>query len=147
LGNGSKRKKKGGSMSMILGMLIVILPIAIVAFIIIAIVRSVRKDGSEESFQDVIRTTYIYLIMIIFLVMFFTATISLFNSCMSLLLPETVQNTYTSTYTTNNRSIAEVTTNIAILCISIPMFAYYSTLAKKENKNGITKATVKVEVK
>jgi len=134
-------------MSMIAGMLVVILPIAVITFIIIAIVRSVKKDGSEESFQDVIRTMYIYLIMIIFLVMFFTATISLFNSCMELLLPETVQNTYTSTFITNNRTIAEVTTNIAILCISIPMFIYYSALAKKEHKNGIIKETVKAEIK
>lgn len=121
-------------MSMIGGIFIVILPMALVVFLIIAIVKSVKKDNSDESFQDIIRTMYIYIVMTIFLVMFFAATISLFNSCMELLLPDVSQGTYNSSVTSMNRTRAGVTTNIAMLCISIPMFAYYSTIAKKEVK-------------
>lgn len=120
-------------MSMISGMLVVILPLAIITFIVIAIVRSVKKENTEENFQDVIRTMYIYLVMIIFLAMFSVATVSLFNSLLEIFLPETVQGVYDSTLATRNANIAELTTNITVLCISIPMFAYYSTLAKKEH--------------
>ncbi len=118
-------------MSMIGGIFVIILPIALVVFLIMAIVKSVKKDNSEESFQDVIRTMYVYTVMIIFLVMFFASTISLFNSCMTLLLPDTTQNGLSVTST--NRTIADVTTNITMLCISIPLFAYYSRIAKKDS--------------
>lgn len=136
-------------MSIIVAIFAFTLPIAVIIFIVSAIVRSVRKDNtSEESFQNIIRTMYIYLVMIIFLLLFVGSTISLFDSCLELLLPETSQSVYNSSVTATNRTIAEVTTNIAILCISIPMFLYYSALAKKEHKeNKSTTKEVKEEVK
>jgi|GEM_PF-3557760 len=128
-------------MSMIAGIFAITLPIVIIIFIITAIIRSVRKDPNEESFQEIIRTMYIYVVMIIFLIFFVSGTVALFNSCLNLLLPETVQTAYNSTVTANNRAIADITTNIAILCISIPMFIYYSTIAKKEHKKEEVKVT------
>ncbi|MDD2376000.1 MAG: hypothetical protein PHD15_01920 [Clostridia bacterium] len=127
---------------------IITLPIAVIAFLVIAISRGVKKDGFDESFQDVIRTVYVYVIMIVFLIMFFAATVSLFNSCLEILLPDTTQKVYDSniTNTTTNRTIAEITTNITMLCISIPMFIYFSGIAKKEHNKGIDNK-VKVEMK
>ena len=122
-------------MSMLGAVLFITLPIALVIFVVSAIVKSVRKDNAnEESFQNIIRTMYIYIIMIIFLVLFVGATISLFDSSLQLLLPEKAQSAYESSTVVVNRTIADITTNIAILCISIPMFVYFSTLAKKEHK-------------
>lgn len=134
-------------MSIIGAIFVITLPIAVIVFIISAIMRSVRKDNNtEESFQDIIRTMYIYLVMIIFLMLFVGSTISLFNSCLELLLPESSQYAYNSSVTATNRTIADVTTNIAILCISIPMFLYYSTLAKKDH-NEIKESSKKIENK
>ncbi|MDF2865662.1 MAG: hypothetical protein K0R72_473 [Clostridia bacterium] len=134
-------------MSIIGAIFVITLPIALIVFIISAIIRSVRRDNNaEESFQDIIRTMYIYLVMIIFLMLFVGSTISLFNSCLELLLPESSQYEHISTVTSTNRTIADVTTNIAILCISIPMFLYYSTLAKKDH-NEIQASIKKMESK
>jgi len=133
-------------MSMISVILFITLPIAIIAFLIIAITRGVRKDSSDESFQDVIRTMYVYIIMIIFLIIFFAATVSLFNSCLQILLPDTTQRTYDLGVTNTNRTIADITTNVAMMCISIPMFVYFSNIAKKEHIKGTTNIS-KVAVK
>jgi len=133
-------------MSMIAGILFITLPIAVVAFLVIAVTRGVRKDSSDESFQDVIRTMYVYIIMIIFLIIFFAATVSLFNSCLEILLPDTTQTAYDLGVTNTNRTISDITTNVTMMCISIPMFVYFSNLAKKEHVKVSTN-TSKVAVK
>lgn len=108
--------------------------VAVVTFIIVAIIRGVRKDTSGDNFQDIIRTMYIYIVMIVFLIMLVSSTIFVFRACMEILLPDVSQNLIQ-----RNTNIADLTTNAVLLCISIPMFAYYSTLAKKENKLGSKK--------
>lgn len=122
-------------MSIIIGILAITLPIAVVIFLISALVRSVKRDNNEDEFQNVIRTMYIYIVMIILLIMIVTSIIVLFNSILDVLLPEVVNNTYDPNASTRemNRNIATFTSNGAMLCITIPMFIYYSKLAKKEH--------------
>lgn len=122
-------------MSIIIGILAITLPIAIIVFLISALVRSVKRDNNEDEFQNVIRTMYIYIVMIILLIMCVTSIIVLFNSVLDLLLPEVINNTYDPNVATRemNRNISTFTSNAAMLCITIPMFVYYSRLAKKEH--------------
>jgi glucose uptake protein GlcU len=123
-------------MSIIITILAITLPIALVIFLISAIIRSVRKDKNEESFQNIIRTMYVYLVMIILLIIVVTSIVVLFDSGLDILLPEVVSTTYDASAATRalNSDIATFTSNIAMLCISIPMFVYYSSLARKEHK-------------
>ena len=122
-------------MSLIIGILAFTLPIAVVIFIISALVRSVRKDKTDENFQNIIRTMYVYVVMIIFLIMIVGSIISMFDSTLDVLLPEVVNNQYDSNASTRtmNRSIASLTSSATLFCISVPLFVYYSKLAKKEH--------------
>lgn len=133
-------------MSLIIGILAFTLPVAVIIFIISTLVRSVRKDKTEENFQNIIRTMYVYIIMIIFLIMIVGSIISMFDSTLDVLLPEIVNNEYdvNSSTRTMNRSIASLTSSATLFCISVPLFVYYSKLAKKEHLK-ISKAAVQTE--
>lgn len=133
-------------MSLIIGILAFTLPVAVIIFIISALVRSVRKDKTEENFQNIIRTMYVYVVMIIFLIMIVGSIISMFDSTLDVLLPEIVNNEYDVNASTRsmNRSISNLTSSATLFCISVPLFVYYSKLAKKEHLK-IAKVAVKSE--
>jgi hypothetical protein len=134
-------------MSFIVGILAVTLPIAIIILLVSALIRGVRKDKSEESFNNVIRTMYVYIVMIIFLIMIVGSIIAIFDSTLDVLLPEVVDNSYDpyASTRTMNRAIASLTSNAALFCISVPMFIYYSRLARKEHARVAKVANVAAE--
>lgn len=119
-----------------IGILAFTLPIAIIVLIVMAIVRSSRKEKAEDSFQSVIRTIYIYMVMIILLAMLVTATVMLFNSFLEIALPDIVDTTHDqyAAVRDRNNNISDFASNATMLLISVPMFAYYSRLAKNERK-------------
>lgn len=125
-------------MSIILAVGFFAVPIAIAILIVVAISKGNKKNPEDtETFSDIIRTMYIYLIMILFLCIVIASTIAVFNSLLEVLLP-----TSTDTYTKNTNAV-DLITNLTLFFVSVPVFTYYSSLARKESK----KVTKSIEVK
>lgn len=121
-------------MEVISGIFGTTIAIAIIVFIVTTIVKSMKKDSTEEDFQNIMRAMYIYIVMIIFLILIVASTILVFNGLMGVLLPDVINNRYNSIEISKNANFAQITSSAATLFLCIPLFLYHSGLAKKERK-------------
>ena len=113
----------------VFGLLICIVPVAIVILIIQAI--SKRNKDDKHGFDETIRNVYIYLILIITLVAIITGVITAFRVGLDVVLPEKS----TTSYTTYNYSERERNNNIVELCTTLSIvIVYHNKLAKKDKE-------------
>lgn len=106
-------------------LLVFIVPVILIIAIIAAVVKRYNnKDDREVNFEKIMRTLYVYVVLIasLFLVVF--ATICLFNNAIGYFVPE-------STVSTQTQNLIWLLTSIAELVVGVPIFAYHSKLAKK----------------
>ena len=119
----------------IFGILICVVPVAIVILIIQAI--SKRNKDDKHGFDETIRNVYIYLILIITLVAIITGVITAFRVGLDVVLPEkstTSYTTYNYSERERNNNIVELCTTLSIVITSIPIFVYHNKLAKKDKE-------------
>jgi multisubunit Na+/H+ antiporter MnhB subunit len=120
-----------GSMLGILGALLFgIIPIAVIILIIVAVSRS-RKNTTNvepESFEKIIRTIYLYLLLIILLFSIVFSVITAFSTAVDYFLPYESQSNY---YNLTNQKLVEFITSVSLLVISLPLFIYHNRLVKK----------------
>lgn len=119
----------------VFGLLICIVPVAIVILIIQAI--SKRNKDDKHGFDETIRNVYIYLILIITLVAIITGVITAFRVGLDVALPEkstTSYTTYNYSERERNNNIVELCTTLSIVITSIPIFVYHNKLAKKDKE-------------
>ena len=112
-----------------------IAPIAIISIIISAIVKKNKED--KNNFEELIRSVYIYIILIVALIAIIGGTITTFRVGLDIILPEqyTEETRYSSQEREKNENMIEVLTNISIVATMIPIFKYHNELAKELRKN------------
>lgn len=112
-----------------LGLLIFIVPIAIIVLIVHAISK---KNKDKKDFETVMRSIYIYSILIITFIVIIFGTISAFRIGLDVLLPEKYANTsYNSQERMQNSNMIDLLTNISAVVTCLPVFIYHNKLAKK----------------
>ena len=117
----------------LLGLLMFIVPIAIVVLIIQAIAK---KSKDKKGINDIMRNIYIYLILIITLVVIISGAISAFSIGLDVLLPEKQVNStaYNSEEREQNSNIVELLTTASAVIVCVPIFIYHNRLAKKDRE-------------
>ena len=124
-----------------------IIPIAIVALIVYAIVK--KSKESKGGFETAIRNIYCYIILIITLFAIVIGTIAVFRVGLDVLLPEESTSSYTSAYNNpereKNEKIVEVFSTLSLVITCIPIFMYHNKITKeireeqkKEQGNNFT---------
>ena len=104
---------------MVLGLMVFLLPILIIAVVIIAFIKG---KTSEESFEAKIRAIYKYTVIVISLIMMVIGVIALFNTFLTLVLPDSYQNTADV--------MIDFYTEAAVVALAIPIFLYHSQKMK-----------------
>lgn len=123
-----------------LGLLMFIVPIAIIVLIVQAIAK---RNKTKKDFDNIMRSVYIYSILIITLIVIITGAISAFSVGLDVLLPE--KDVSGSLYNNQERelniNIVNLLTDIAAVVTCLPIFIYHNKLAKKD-RNVKTKDNV-----
>lgn len=116
---------------LLVGLIMFIIPIAILVLIISAIVKRSKED--KGNFEESIRNIYIYIILIVTLISIITGVIATFRIGLDVALPEktTYQNSYSSEQREKNENMIELFTTLSLVVVSVPIFIYHNKLAKK----------------
>ncbi len=117
--------------------LVVLASLAIPIIIVVAIVNAIRKnkdDKKEESFQSIVRTIYLYIMLVIFLCMMIGSSLGVVDSLLDIFLPKEDFGKNISSLNEKNQLITNAFSYLAALIISVPMFIYHSRKIKS-NKN------------
>ena len=147
----------GSIVGIFIALMVCIVPIVIISIIVVAIVRK-NKDGDiSENFEKIIRTIYVYLLLIAFLFMIVGSVIFAVNSAVNYYIPESKITAIANDTTVKdiaiypdvqskeiaklqkerelksekNQSIIDLASALAMFAIALPMFVYHSKLAKK----------------
>lgn len=114
-----------------LGLLMLIVPIAIIVLIVQAIAK---RNKTKKDFDNIMRSVYIYSILIITLIVIITGAISAFSVGLDVLLPEkyTSGNVYNNQERELNINMVNLLTNIAAVVTCLPIFIHHNKLAKKD---------------
>lgn len=128
---------------LLIGLLACVLPIAIVVFIITAIVKRNKED--KNNFDETVRNIYVYIVLIVTLVAIIMGVITTFRIGLDVILPEksVSQSAYSNDEMDRNENIIECFTTISLVVSVIPVFVYHNKLAKETRKNKVEE--VKVE--
>ena len=96
----------------------------------------VLDQDEKKDFDQVIRSAYIYLILIITLIAIITAFIDTFRVGLDVLLPEKSisDSVYNSLEREKNGNIVTLLTNMSMLITMVPIFIYHNKLVKKTKK-------------
>ena len=124
-----------GILAVLAGIIMCIAPIAVISLIISAIAKKNKEE--KNSFEDLIRSVYIYIILIIALIAIIGGTITIFRVGLDIILPEQYaeETRYSSQERERNENVTEVLTTISIVATMIPIFIYHNNLAKELRKN------------
>ena len=116
---------------LLIGLLACIIPIGIISLIISAVVK--KNKESKVSFEDSIRSIYVYIILIITLIAIIAGVIATLRVGLDVLLPEEslYQDSYNSDQQEKNRNIIELFTTLSLVVSVTPVFIYHNKLAKK----------------
>jgi len=116
---------------LLIGLLACIIPIGIISLIISAVVK--KNKESKVSFEDSIRSIYVYIILIITLISIIAGVIATLRIGLDVLLPEEslYQNSYSSEQQEKNENIIELFTTLSLVISVTPVFMYHNKLAKK----------------
>ena len=122
---------------LLIGLLACIIPIGIISLIISAVVK--KNKESKVSFEDSIRSIYVYIILIITLIAIITGVIATLRIGLDVLLPEEslYQSSYSSEQQEKNENIIELYTTLSLVVSVTPVFMYHNKLAKKIKENKI----------
>ena len=113
-------------LAIILAFIFFVVPVAIIALIVSAIVK--RKKESNDDFENVIRNIYCYIILIIALFSIVAGTITVFRVGLDILLPE--ESVYNNAQLEKNENIVEVLSTLSIVLTCIPIFLYHNKITK-----------------
>ena len=118
-----------------------ILPVLILVMIILAVVKKGKdnKEGREgESFNSIVRTIYIYIMLIAFLCATIGGFLYFVDSAIDYYIPlenanydSAIQNMLEKN-NEKNGIIVNMYTSITVVIISLPLFIYHSKLAKTQ---------------
>lgn len=116
---------------LLIGLLACIIPIGIISLIISAVVK--KNKESKTSFEDSIRSIYVYIILIITLIAIITGVIATLRIGLDVLLPEEslYQDSYSNDQQDKNENIIELFTTLSLVISVTPVFTYHNKLAKK----------------
>lgn len=116
---------------LLIGLLACIIPIGIISLIISAVVK--KNKESKVSFEDSIRSIYVYIILIITLIAIIAGVIATLRVGLDVLLPEEslYHDSYNSEQQEKNRNIIELFTTLSLVVSVTPVFIYHNKLAKK----------------
>ena len=117
--------------SVLIGLIACIVPVAILILIISAIVKRNKEDKGQ--FEETIRNVYVYIILIITLVTIIVGVINTFRIGLDVVLPEKTiyENSYNSEERQKNENIIEFCTTMSLVIAVTPIFIYHNKLAKK----------------
>jgi len=121
--------------ALILGLLACIIPIALIVLIISAIVK--KSKDSKVLFEETIRSTYIYIILIVTLIAIITGVIATLRIGLDVILPEepTYQSSYNNNLMNRNENIVALFTTLSLVISVIPVFMHHNKLAKQNRAN------------
>jgi len=116
---------------LLIGLLACIIPVGIISLIVSAVVK--KNKESKSSFEDSIRSIYVYIILIITLIAIISGVIASFRIGLDVLLPEEslYQNSYDNDQQEKNENIIELFTTLSLVVSVTPVFTYHNKLAKK----------------
>jgi len=119
---------------LLIGIIVCILPIAIIALIISAIVK--KNKESKSNFEEIIRNIYIYIILIITFISIIAGIIGTFRIGLDVILPEesVYETSYQDKQQERNGNIIELFTTLALVIAVTPVFIYHNKLAKEARK-------------
>jgi len=116
---------------LLIGLLACVIPIGIISLIVSAVVK--KNKESKTSFEDSIRSIYVYIILIITLIAIIAGVIATLRIGLDVLLPE--ESLYKDSYNNNqqerNGNIIELFTTLSLVISVAPVFIYHNKLAKK----------------
>lgn len=135
----------------LVALLFSLVPTIVIIMIIVALVKKKKEGENSESFEQIIRTIYVYVILITLMITMVSSMIFAFNSAINYYIPDsTVINNTTKSYSSysknqaleklieendlnneKNQSLIDMATALTMVFVSAPMFMYYSKLAKK----------------
>ena len=129
----------------LISLIIIIAPIAVIVFIVSAFIRKSKEE--KIKFEEIVRSIYIYIILIITLVAIISGVIAAFRVGLDIALPEKYSTTtsYNSQEREKNENIVEFLTTISIVITSVPIFIYHNKLAKELRNNKNTNEIENVE--
>ena len=122
---------------MFLGIILVLIGLASIAIpvlIIVAIVNATnkKKEGEKsDSFPKIIRTVYLYIMLIIFLCVIIGSVLGSVEFALDLFLPEEEFGKYVEDLNDKNELVVSLFTSIAAFVVALPMFIYHNSLIKK----------------
>lgn len=116
---------------LLIGLLALIIPVGIISLIVSAVVK--KNKESKTSFEDSIRSIYVYIILIITLIAIIAGVIATLRIGLDVLLPEEslYQSSYSSDLQEKNENIIELFTTLSLVISVTPVFTYHNKLAKK----------------
>lgn len=116
-------------------LIVFVAPIVIVVLVISAVVKKSREEKTK--FEEIIRSVYIYMILIITLIAIISGVIATFRIGLDIALPEKYMTStaYNSQERERNQNIVELLTIISVVITSIPIFIYHNKLAKELGKD------------
>ena len=114
--------------SVLIGLIACIVPVAILILIISAIVKRNKEDKGQ--FEETIRNVYVYIILIITLVTIIVGVINTFRIGLDVVLPEKTiyENSYNSEERQKNENIIEFCTTMSLVIAVTPIFIYHNKL-------------------
>ena len=123
--------------SIFIFLLVLALPVVIITSIIMAVTKK-NKETDEKTehsnFEKTIRSIYVYFVLICLLLAVIGGTLYFFDSAVDLLLPEKSNSDYyyNSVARDKNVAIVGMITSASMLISTVPLFVYYSKVAKNE---------------
>lgn len=116
---------------LLIGLLACVIPVGIISLIISAVVK--KNKESKVSFEDSIRSIYVYIILIITLIAIISGVIATLRIGLDVLLPEEslYQSSYSNDQQEKNGNIIELFTTLSLVISVTPVFIYHNKLAKK----------------
>lgn len=126
-----------GVLLLLIGLIVCVIPIAIVVFIISAIVK--RNKDDKNNFEEIVRNIYVYIILIVTLVAIIIGVIATFRIGLDVVLPEKsiYQSTYNNEELEKNENIIGLFTTLSLVVSTIPVFVYHNKLAKKSRESKV----------
>lgn len=126
-------------LGIIIGILACIAALAVPVIIIAAIVNAVKKNKEgekKESFEDILRTIYLYILLIIFLCMIIVGIVGTVESAIDLCLPKEEFEEGIEGQNSINTLITDTATYIAVFGVSLPMFILHNKKVKEDKKEN-----------
>jgi len=113
------------------------LPIVAVILIIGAIVRYSKSEGREEDFEEIVRSLYVYFILICSIFAMLISAVGLFNAVLEFIIPDTGE------YVNQNEKTVQMLSFVSLFVVSFLIFLFHNDMAKRDlnEKKELKKVT------